>query len=286
MSRLRPELADVLRRIAAADAGRDVRFRPFFTAQSDGPIKVVPQIEGCEVLQAGRIFALHDLAFREVEPPRGNNEFGVFWITAASRDAVARYRERIGVAPARAMDTSWVRLRPVLVAVVEQWEQLGARDAVETDAIVAALDDDFDATTVRRALELLEQDDTLEAEFELGSDGPIAVTPAPKALQLLRGWPTQTNDAAIVQALLLALDEAIENTLDPEEKTRLRKLRDAVGDVGKSVWLERSSPPEGRSLGGELPREALRGQPSIVLLWPDGVCRHEKPRTAVRANRT
>jgi hypothetical protein len=133
------------------------------------------------------------------------------------------------------MDTSWERLRPVLGAVVQQWEQQGARDAVDVDTIVAALAEEMQAADVRRALELLERDGCLIAKFEMGSDGPIAVTPDTKALQLLRGWPTEASDAAIVQGLLEALDAAIQNTSDPVEKTRLQRLRDAAGDVAKSV---------------------------------------------------
>jgi hypothetical protein len=91
------------------------------------------------------------------------------------------------------------------------------------------------AVDVSVALDLLEQDGWVDAEFEMGSDGPIAATPSPKALQLLRGWPTHASDTAIVRGLLDALDEAIEDASDPEEKTRLRKVRDAAGDVGKSV---------------------------------------------------
>jgi len=105
----------------------------------------------------------------------------------------------------------------------------------DTDAIVSRVGDEFDSATVRRALELLEQDGWLEAELELGAEGPISVAPKPRALQLLRGWPTDAGEAAIVRGLLDALDEAIANTSDPEEKTRLQKLRGAAGDVGKSV---------------------------------------------------
>lgn len=179
--------------------------------------------------------ALRELGYLEVEPARGgSSEFGPFRITAAGRDAIARYREPAPRSVA-AMNTSWERLRPVLEAVVQQWEQQGAGDAVDVDPIVAALAGEMEAADVRRALELLERDGCLIAEFEMGSDGPIAVTPDTKALRLLRGWPTEASDAAIVQGLLEALDAAIQNTSDPDEKTRLQKLRAAAGDVAKSV---------------------------------------------------
>lgn len=237
MPSLTPELADVLRRIAEADAagGGDVRFTPFFAAQAHGPIMVEPDIDGPQALQAGRMFALRDLEYLEVEPPRGgSSEFGPFRITAAGRDAIARYREPAGPSVG-AMNTSWERLRPILSVVVDQWEEQGARDAVAVDTIVAALADEMQAADVRRALELFERDGCLVAEFKMGTDGPIAVTPDTRALQLVRGWPTEATDAAIVQGLIEALEAAIQDTSDPDEKSRLRKLRDAAGDVAKSV---------------------------------------------------
>ena len=51
----------------------------------------------------------------------------------------------------------------------------------------------------------------------------------------MRGWPTQTSDTAVVTGLIRALDEAIEQTQDPAERSRLQALRSAAGDVGKSV---------------------------------------------------
>jgi DNA-binding PadR family transcriptional regulator len=183
------------------------------------------------------MLALRDLGFLEIEPREGGSGYGPFHITTAGREAIARFREpaAAGVAGAHSMDTSWARVRPVLVAVVQQWEQQGARDAVDTDVIAADVADEMTDAGVRRALELLEADGWLKAEYEAGTDGPIAVTPELKALQLLRDWPTRAGDTAIVGGLLDALDEAIEGASDPEEKSRLRKLRDAAGDVGKSV---------------------------------------------------
>ena len=240
MTALSPQLADVLRRIAAADAagGGDIRFMPYFADHPPGPFRVIPPIDGHENLQAGRISALRELGLLDVEPAgEGSSEFGAFRITAAGRDAIARYREPGAAAPApsRPMDTSWNRARPVLTAVVQRWEQLGAADAVDTDAIAADMGEEMTGAEVRRTLELLERDGYLDAQHEAGTDGPIAVTPEPKALHALRAWPTGAGDAEIVQGLLAALDEAIEGASDPEEQSRLRRLRSAAADVGKSV---------------------------------------------------
>ena len=99
MAGLTPELADVLRRIANGDeaAGGHVRFTPFFIQQADGPISIAPQIEGHQELRAGRMFALRDLGYVDIAPPTAEeNEYGPFQLTAAGRDAIARWGEPAG----------------------------------------------------------------------------------------------------------------------------------------------------------------------------------------------
>lgn len=50
-----------------------------------------------------------------------------------------------------------------------------------------------------------------------------------KGLQAAGEWPASTEQAA--QALLAALDDAIDNAPDPEERSRLQTLRSAAGNV-------------------------------------------------------
>lgn len=240
MGSLNSELASVLCRIAKADAagGGDVRFTPFFIEEAAGPVGVDPSIDDCETLQAGSIFALRNLGYLEVAPPTAvGNGYGPFQLTHAGRDAIARFREPAArsdgpIAPA---DTSFERLRPILVAVVQEWELRRARGSVPTDAMVSALGEEVQASDARLALELLEKGDWLAGDWEMGTDWPIEVTPTPRGLAEVRGWPTQTSDTAVVTGLIRALDEAIEQTQDPAERSRLQALRSAAGDVGKSV---------------------------------------------------
>jgi hypothetical protein len=90
-----------------------VRFTPFFADQAEGPILLSPEVDNPQALQAGRMFALRDLGFLDVEPPqKGSSEFGPFRMTAAGRDAIARFCEPAvsGAAPARPIDTSWATI--------------------------------------------------------------------------------------------------------------------------------------------------------------------------------
>lgn len=99
----------------------------------------------------------------------------------------------------------------------------------------------------------------------------------------------KASDTAIVRGLLEELDEAIEEMQDPEENARLEKLRQAAGDVAKSV-PGRSEPslPAKRGLGEQADLQASSPQarsggspcakaPSIVCggtprLRPDHLC--------------
>lgn len=109
MAQLPPALASVLRRIAEADAagGGDVRFTPFFVDEADGPIKVVPSVEDHEELRAGRMFALQELGFLELEPhAASSDEYGPFRLTAAGREMADAVSTVVAEAPVSPLDTS------------------------------------------------------------------------------------------------------------------------------------------------------------------------------------
>lgn len=94
MATLRPELLKVLQRIAEADeaAGGYARFTPYFVEAEDGPIDVSPGVVDHLELTPGRMFALREHRFLEIEPPTSaSNPYGPFRLTDAGRDAIARY---------------------------------------------------------------------------------------------------------------------------------------------------------------------------------------------------
>ena len=60
------------------------------------------------------------------------------------------------------------------------------------------------------------------------------VPPTEKGLQLTHGWPVPGQGEA--EALLRVLDAMIDSPNTPdEERTRLKRLRDAAGDVSQSA---------------------------------------------------
>lgn len=63
-----------------------------------------------------------------------------------------------------------------------------------------------------------------------GDDRVISVREVTeKGLQAAGEWPASTEQAA--QALLAALDDAIDNAPDPEQRSKLQTLRSAAGNV-------------------------------------------------------
>ena len=60
-----------------------------------------------------------------------------------------------------------------------------ALGAVPTHAVMDSLTRGFEPSFVRVALDLLADDDWLDATREMGTQGPVEVMP----LQKVRGWP-------------------------------------------------------------------------------------------------
>lgn len=68
---------------------------------------------------------------------------------------------------------------------------------------------------------------------EINNDLPFIIDPriSPRGLRSIGAWPSKVDGQ---QVLLDALQRAIDSTEDPDEKTRLQKVRAAVGDVAKA----------------------------------------------------
>lgn len=64
---------------------------------------------------------------------------------------------------------------------------------------------------------------------------PSLIQPTEKGLQLMRAWPRSGTDADV---LLRLLDERIDDaTTSEEERTRLRRFRDAAAELGQGALL-------------------------------------------------
>jgi len=110
---------------------------------------------------------------------------------------------------------------------------------VLTSSIIGSLGDSEDgAHRTRRAIALLVEADYLDAAGALSvADAPAAVVVTARGLQVVGGWPATTAEAAS-HALLVALDRAIEETPEPDQQTKLRRLREVVLDVGQGTLAE------------------------------------------------
>lgn len=128
--------------------------------------------------------------------------------------------------------STWeTRERPILDAVLALEESIEAF-AVNNERIVEATG--LPPEVVGRALEALE-----EAGYLTGGDAGTLGDSSPQyfALRLLeRGrrevgqWPPSVADA-----FLEKLDYMIATAADPDERSRLERLRDAAGEISKGV---------------------------------------------------
>jgi hypothetical protein len=142
-------------------------------------------------------------------------------------------------AAAQPVDLSWEAAGlPTLEKAYELWATRGApREGVLTSRVVEAMGEEHEARTVR-AIGLLLEDDYLAAPSVLGTEyGPTAITVTARGLQVVGGWPATTAEAA-AGSLLAALEQAINETDEPERRSKLERLREVALDVGQGTLTE------------------------------------------------
>jgi hypothetical protein len=132
-------------------------------------------------------------------------------------------------------DLSWLTMIPVLEILLELHRRDGGPggQGVRLSALANRLHCPPRDDALLRALELLESDGYLTVSYVMPAEAS-SIRPLPRTLHLLRDWPSTEPDN-IARILDKALADAIEQTTDPDEKTRLQRLRDNARDVGKSV---------------------------------------------------
>ncbi len=125
---------------------------------------------------------------------------------------------------------------PVLQAVHAVCTRLPSPSGASQTAINLELGRSADDGTTGLVLRKLEQADYVAATIADVEEvvGPVLCEPTPKALERLAGWPTERAETAVAQ-LLAVLEARIEDTVDTEEASKLRKLRASLQDVGEGV---------------------------------------------------
>lgn len=100
--------------------------------------------------------------------------------------------------------------------------------------VAAALGGTVDLQLIR-ALQALEDDEVIAAEWEMGNDAPVAVRPLPKALAGTRGWPGG-DDAAMAERLVATLDELAHS--DDRNSGWATRARDVLSEVTSKTMAE------------------------------------------------
>jgi hypothetical protein len=91
----------------------------------------------------------------------------------------------------------------------------------------------------RRSFEALKTAGYIEVEGWGANGLPFIVKPTGLGLQHCSGWPAPGGESVFVAQFLTAIDARANDTSVPaEERSRLKKLLDAAGAVGKDVLTE------------------------------------------------
>lgn len=134
--------------------------------------------------------------------------------------------------PAEPMDSGWQQnVMPLLRAAAGLERELAPGSGITQDALNAALDrppgDPQTATTLIQLSTAGYLRDELSVEQ---IDGPISFRLGERALQQVAGWPGAGGDLA--SDLLALIDHRLADpAVSDDERGRLQRLRDTVGDV-------------------------------------------------------
>jgi hypothetical protein len=131
----------------------------------------------------------------------------------------------------------WGDVEPVFRAT---YGLLDERDIVSSDDVIAALDPaPVNAFAPGRALRYLLDYGFIDGAMYLGHEVPEAIRATEKGLQVASGWPVPGESGAFASAFVQALTERINDTeTADDERGKLRRLRDAIEDVGVRVVAE------------------------------------------------
>jgi hypothetical protein len=141
--------------------------------------------------------------------------------------------------PDAAVDLSWESSgRPTLEVAYRLWAARGApREGVTTTSIFNELHKTPEQQTARTIALLVEGNYLARASALSTEFGPTAVSVTERGLQVVAGWPATTAEAA-AGSLLAALEQAIEETDEPERKSKLERLREVALDVGQGTLAQ------------------------------------------------
>lgn len=160
---------------------------------------------------------------------------GSSWRVAPTQQGVAladRHNQDEAL-PDGSVRLDWEHVRPVLEAILACWERSGAGrfNTVALPEIVDELGPHTDPLFVQRAVDMLEQDQWVECEHEMGTPHPLGVRPLPKVLGLARDWPTSDGTAA-AERMTAVLEQLIAAEPDAGKRHKLAMVRDILIELG------------------------------------------------------
>lgn len=143
------------------------------------------------------------------------------------------------------LDDTWFAIDlPVLEKTVEllEGEPVGLRDTDVAEGVGLPVED------VRRALARLENG-YVEMRWAMRGPGRLGriIGVNSDARRAVGQWPT---GEVIATRLLAELDERVEATSDPDERSKLVRVRDALTGMGRDIFVDVAGAALSRTMGG------------------------------------
>lgn len=223
--------------IEVYDAPDPEHRRPLLHLNSFSGPHFTPWAEGGPVVTRDEIDALADEGWIDVDYTGKGQP--LVRPERAGRDVLRTLRrERSLLARSERVDLSWDAVRPVLHAVVSQFEEHGASGFGYLNVAVVAETvgcDPGDYGLIRR-LERLADRDWIALRYDEDDETP-RVKPTQAGIEATRGWPSGDGEV-MAENLLTALDEIIETSSDAEKRNWAKRTKETAMDLGQGALAE------------------------------------------------
>lgn len=227
------EPIEILGRLVEADrvAGRAETFVLVFSGAGHEIIGHPGWPAGTEAPSDIEVDELADTGWVRITDRDGKSR--QFAVTAAGRNTWNAHLPRMAPVAGRRVTLHWSAARPVLQRIFDLYQDAGAPEK-GVDALAVA--ETFDDTAAAEAhIRELVRAGFLDVPFE-SAHGYRLVRPAPAALQLFAGWPSSAAEDAL-EGLVEALDSEIEHTTDPDQRSRLERVRSGLLGAARDVAI-------------------------------------------------
>lgn len=157
----------------------------------------------------------------------------IFTVTNLGRQVWREHVAQRDRPPGPRVELDWPAARELLKDIYEAYLNQGAPEK-GVDLLQTLTDPEAGRRADALVRELV-RSDYLDVTFR-SADGPRAVRPARKAIEMFGGWPASSAQESLNE-LVAAIDTEINRTPDPDRKSKLQAVRDGLTGAAQQIAI-------------------------------------------------